>query len=105
MHKKKYSSTKGKLFQTSLAALFRNDCTTDFVGKRNTTDLIDLDIRFHIIGLEEDTKVILLRSNLMMGRQRKFCLLVFKKDQTISVLENGYQDVQKLDLLCLTNEN
>lgn len=81
MHKKKYSSTKGKLFQTSLAALFRNDCTTDFVGKRSTTDLIDLDIRFHIIGLEEDTKIILLRSNLMMGRQRKFCLLVFKKDQ------------------------
>lgn len=43
LHEKKCSFTKGRLCQTNLAPFFGHNCITDFVGKRNTTDLIDLD--------------------------------------------------------------
>lgn len=46
---KKYSFITSRLCQTNVAAFFGNNCVTDFLGKRNTIDLIDLDFRFHII--------------------------------------------------------
>lgn len=46
---KKYSFIKSRLCQSNVAVFLGNNCITDFLGKRNTVDPIDLDYGFHII--------------------------------------------------------
>lgn len=68
-----------------MPSFFDKNCISEFVGKSNAIDLMNLDFKFHITLLEEVAKIMPLRSNLMMGRKG-------------SVLDSSEEDKIKLDV-------